>query len=284
VIDANRYPIPAIEERTKANRKIGLGIMGFADLLIRLGLPYDTEEAIGVGEKLAAFLATSAREESRQLAESRGVFPNHSISIFAASGDNRRNAAVSTVAPTGTISLIAGCSSGIEPLFALCFVRQMLGERRVFSVQKDFQQIAGSYLTDAVRAKIALSGTVQDIPEIPSSIRRLFVTAHDIDPVWHVRMQAAFQRHVDSAVSKTVNLRREASKEDIAKIYLLAHELGCKGITVFRDGSKSEQVLEPGIGQPVPTSTEACPECGGPMEHASACVTCAVCGYSFCSI
>jgi ribonucleoside-diphosphate reductase alpha chain len=284
VIDANRYPIPAIEERTKSNRKIGLGIMGFADLLIRLGVPYDTEEAIGVGEKLAEFLATSAREESRRLAESRGVFPNHSVSIFAARDDSRRNAAVSTVAPTGTISLIAGCSSGIEPLFALCYVRQMLGEKRLFSVHSDFQQMAGKYLTDVVHARISSSGTVQDILEIPSTIRRLFMTAHDIDPIWHVRMQAAFQRHVDSAVSKTVNLRHEASKEDIEKIYLLAHELRCKGITVFRDRSKSEQVLNLGVAQPSPPGTEACPECGGPMEHGSACVTCAVCGYTFCSI
>ena len=285
VIDANRYPIPAIEERTKSNRKIGLGIMGFADLLIRLGIPYDTEDAVGIGEKLAEFLAVSAREESGRLAESRGVFPNHSVSIFAERGDKQRNAAVSTIAPTGTISLIAGCSSGIEPLFALCYVRQMLGERRAFSVHSDFEQMAGKYLTDVVRSRISASGSVQDVLEVPSAIRRLFVTAHDIDPVWHVRMQAAFQRHVDSAVSKTVNLRHQASKEDIAKIYLLAHELGCKGITVFRDGSKGEQVLSLGTAESLsPLGAEACPECGGPMEHGSACVTCTVCGYTFCSI
>lgn len=284
VIDANRYPIPAIEERTKSNRKIGLGIMGFADLLIRLGLPYDTEEAVGVGGKLAEFLATSAREESRRLAESRGVFPNHSISIFASSGENLRNAAVSTVAPTGTVSLIAGCSSGIEPLFALCFIRKMLGEKRVFSVQSDFERIAGRYLTDAVRSKISISGTARGVLEIPDSIRRLFVTAHDIDPIWHVRMQAAFQHHVDSAVSKTVNLPSDACRQDITKIYLLAHELRCKGITIFRDGSKDEQVLNAGTNRALSSGPEVCPECSGPMEHGSACVTCAVCGYTFCSI
>jgi ribonucleoside-diphosphate reductase alpha chain len=284
VIDANHYPIPAIEERTKANRKIGLGIMGFADFLIRLGVPYDTEEAVGLGDKLADFLATSAREESSRLGQSRGVFPNHSVSIFEARGTNVRNATVSTIAPTGTISLIAGCSSGIEPLFALCYERQMLGGKRNFLVQSEFERMAGQYLTDSVREKISSSGTAKNIDGVPSSIRRLFVTAHDIDPVWHVRMQAAFQRHVDSGVSKTVNLRREASKEDIAKIYLLAHELGCKGITVFRDGSKSEQVLKPGISKPVPSDAELCPECGGPMEHGSACVTCVFCGYTFCSI
>jgi ribonucleoside-diphosphate reductase alpha chain len=284
VIDANHYPTPAIEERTKANRKIGLGIMGFADFLIRLGVPYDTEEAVDLGHRLAGFLSTSAREESGRLAESRRVFPNHPLSIFGERGTNIRNATVTTIAPTGTISLIAGCSSGIEPLFALCYERQMLGGKRTFSVQPEFERIAGQYLTDSVREKISFSGTVQGVDEVPDSIRRLFVTAHDIDPVWHVRMQAAFQRHVDSGVSKTVNLRGEASKEEIAKIYLLAHELGCKGITVFRDGSKSEQVLKPGILKQSHSDAELCPECGGPLEHGSACVTCVFCGYTFCSI
>jgi ribonucleoside-diphosphate reductase alpha chain len=284
VIDANRYPIPAIEERTKANRKIGLGIMGFADVLIRLGLPYDSTEAVDQGEKLAQFVATSAREESCRLAEGRGVFPNHSLSVFADRGTSVRNATVTTIAPTGTISLIAGCSSGIEPLFAICYVRQMLGEKRTFSVHSDFERMAGAYLGESVREQISLSGSVQHITEIPKPLRRLFVTAHDIDPTWHVRMQAAFQRHVDSAVSKTVNLRRQASPEDIASIYLLAHELGCKGITVFRDGCKDEQVLKAGAARPLPAGSEICPECGGPIEHESACVTCLVCGYTVCNI
>jgi ribonucleoside-diphosphate reductase alpha chain len=284
VIDANDYPIPEIEEHTKANRKIGLGIMGFADFLVRLGIPYDAQEAIDAGDKLAKFVATCAREESINLAESRGTFPNHPISVFAGQGVNIRNATVSTIAPTGTISLIAGCSSGIEPLFALCYVREMLGEKRTFSVHADFERLAGNSLTDSVRDRISHSGSIHDSLEIPDSLRRLFVTAHDVDPIWHVRMQAAFQHHVDSAVSKTVNLRRQATPDDIAKTYLLAHELGCKGITVFRDGSKSEQVLTAGTSKPMPPGAQVCQECGGPMEHGSGCVTCLVCGYTFCSI
>lgn len=285
VIDANRYPIPQIEERTKANRKIGLGIMGFADMLLLLGLPYDSDEALAVGEKLMKFISQEARTESGRLAEVRGVFPNYGMSIFPAQGIRIRNATVTTIAPTGTISLMANCSSGIEPLFAICYVRQMLGEHRQFASHPVFEEMAGPYLSEKIRDQIAQTGRVKDVKEIPQSIRRLFVTAHDIDPEWHVRMQAAFQRHVDSAVSKTVNLRREATPEDIAKIYLLAHELGCKGITIFRDGCKEDQVLSAGkVRTPMPAGAQVCPECGGPMEHASACVTCLSCGYTFCTI
>lgn len=285
VIDANRYPIPQIEERTKANRKIGLGIMGFADALLLLGLPYDSEAALAVGEKLMGFISTEAEAESCRLAECRGAFPNYALSIFASQGARRRNASITTIAPTGTISLIAGCSSGIEPLFAVCYARQVLGERREFATHPLLEQMAGQYLTDDVRREISRTGSLQNVKQIPQSIRRLFVTAHDIDPEWHVRMQAAFQRHVDSAVSKTVNLRREATPKDIARIYLLAHQFGCKGITVFRDGCKGDQVLTPGAAEaPMPAGAQICPECGGPMEHASACVTCLSCGYTFCTI
>ena len=285
VIDVNRYPIPEIEVRTKANRKVGLGIMGFADMLLLLGLPYDSEEALAVGEELMKFISVEAKTESSRLAEIRGVFPNYAVSMFASRGPKLRNATLTTVAPTGTISLIANCSSGIEPLFAICYVRQMLEERRDFAVHPLFEALASSYLTESVRDRIARTGSAQEIKNIPESLRRLFVAAHDIAPEWHVRMQAAFQRHVDSAVSKTVNLRRDATPEDIAKIYLLAHELGCKGITVFRDSCKGDQVLRAGsTASPMPAGAQVCPECGGPMEHASACVTCLVCGYTFCTI
>lgn len=285
VIDANRYPIPQIEERTKANRKIGLGIMGFADALLLLGLPYDSEAALAVGEKLMGFISTEAEAESCRLAECRGAFPNYALSIFASQGARRRNASITTIAPTGTISLIADCSSGIEPLFAVCYARQVLGERREFATHPILERMAGQYLTDDVRREISRTGSLQNVKQIPQSIRRLFVTAHDIDPEWHVRMQAAFQRHVDSAVSKTVNLRREATPKDIARIYLLAHQFGCKGITVFRDGCKGDQVLTPGTAEaPMPAGAQICPDCGGPMEHASACVNCLSCGYTFCTI
>lgn len=285
VIDANRYPIPSIEEKSKANRKIGLGIMGFADMLLHLGLPYDSEEALNVAERMMEFISVEARAESSRLAEVKGVFPNYSMSIFPVQGIKLRNASLTTVAPTGTISLIANCTSGIEPLFAICYVRQMLGERREFATHPLFQTMAGPYLDENVQNRISETGSVQNIKAIPESVRRLFVTAHDIEPEWHVRMQAAFQRHVDSAVSKTVNLRRETTPVDIANIYLLAHELGCKGVTVFRDGCKEEQVLSPGrAGIPLPAGAQVCPECGGPMEHASACLTCLSCGYTFCTI
>jgi ribonucleoside-diphosphate reductase alpha chain len=285
VIDANRYPLPKIEERTLANRKIGLGIMGFADLLFLLGVPYDSEKALAVAEELMGFVSAEAKAESCRLAEHRGVFPSFAQSIFPALGIKRRNAAVTTIAPTGTISLIAGCSSGIEPLFALCFVRHVLDERREFHLQPLFERAAAPYLSESVRYRIVQTGTAKHAKEIPDSIRRIFVTAHDIEPEWHVRMQAAFQRHVESAVSKTVNLRRTAARRDIENVFLLAHELGCKGITVFRDGCKAKQVFEAGeTGPPGLLGVQECPECGGTMVEASACVTCLSCGYAFCAI
>ncbi|MGB2678054.1 MAG: adenosylcobalamin-dependent ribonucleoside-diphosphate reductase [Candidatus Acidiferrum sp.] len=285
VIDVNRYPIPRIEERTKANRKIGLGVMGFADMLILLGIPYDSEEAVRVGREVMSFVSTEAKAESSRLAEIKGVFPNFAMSVFRDTDAKMRNATLTTIAPTGTISLIANCSSGIEPLFAICYVRQMLGEKRDFAIHPLFEELAGKHLDEGLRNQVSESGSVQSVEAIPESIRELFVTAHDIDPVWHVRMQGAFQEHVDSAVSKTVNLRRSASPEEVAKVYLLAHELGCKGITVFRDGSREEQVLRPGKSkQPMPAGAQVCPECNGPMEHASGCVTCMSCGYTLCTI
>ena len=285
VVDVNHYPIPQIEERTKANRKIGLGIMGFADMLVLLGIPYDSAEAVRIGKQLMAFISCEAHLESSRLAEMKGTFPNYAMSVFPDKGAKMRNATLTTIAPTGTISLIANCSSGIEPLFAICYVRQMLGEQKDFAMHPLFEGLAGKHLDENLRNRISESGSVQDVREVPERIRQLFVTAHDIDPVWHVRMQAGFQEHIDSAVSKTVNLRREATPEEIANIYLLAHELGCKGITVFRDGSREDQVLRPGKSrQPMPAGAQVCPECDGPMEHASGCVTCLSCGYTLCTI
>ena len=285
VVDANHYPLPQIEEHTLANRKIGLGIMGFADLLLLLGLPYDSLEAVATADKLMTFIATEADGESRRLGEARGVFPNYGGSIFSSRGIQRRNATVTTIAPTGTISLIAGCSGGIEPLFAICYVRNVLGEAREFHLHPLFDQMAAPYLTESVRRTITRTGSVQNVKEIPESVRRAFVTAHDIEPEWHVRMQAAFQRHVENAVSKTVNLRRAATRKDVENTFLLAHELGCKGITVFRDGCKREQVLRPGEMEEVtPVGVQACPECGGTMAETSGCISCSSCGYAFCAI
>jgi ribonucleoside-diphosphate reductase alpha chain len=263
VVDANHYPLPQIEEKTLANRKIGLGIMGFADLLLLLGLPYDSPEALTTADELVTFISREANAESCRLGEARGVFPNHGRSVFPTQGLKRRNATVTTIAPTGTISLIAGCSGGIEPLFAICYVRNVLGETKQFHLHPLFERMAGPYLTESVRRSISHIGSVQKVKEIPESIRRVFVTAHDIEPEWHVRMQAVFQQHIENAVSKTVNLRRTATRNDIEKTFFLAHELGCKGITVFRDGCKGEQVLRPGeLKEASPLGVQPCPECG----------------------
>jgi ribonucleoside-diphosphate reductase alpha chain len=285
VVDANHFPLQEIEAQTLANRKIGLGIMGFADLLLLLGLPYDSPGALDIANELMKFISVEADAESRHLGELRGVFPNYVRSIFPARGIKRRNATVTTIAPTGTISLISGCSGGIEPLFAICYVRNVLGEAKEFHLHPLFERIAAPYLTESVRRSVSNSGSVQNVKEIPESIRRVFVTAHDIEPEWHVRMQAAFQRHVENAVSKTVNLRRTATRDDIERTFLLAHELGCKGITVFRDGCKGEQVLRSGgLEETALLGVQACPECGGTMVETSGCISCSSCGYAFCAM
>ncbi|MHA1209362.1 MAG: adenosylcobalamin-dependent ribonucleoside-diphosphate reductase [Candidatus Freyarchaeota archaeon] len=245
VIDANRYPLPQIEKITKENRKIGLGVMGFAELLIQLNIPYDSNEAIGVAEKVMSFISEEARKKSEELALERGSFPNFDVSVWKEKGYKAmRNATLTTIAPTGSISIIAGTSSGIEPLFAISFVRNVIGTQ-LLEVNHLFEKVAkerGFYGLELM-TEIAKKGSIRDMGNIPEDVRRVFVTALDIDPEWHVRMQAAFQKHVDNAVSKTVNLPQEATIEDVSKIFWLAYKLKCKGITVFRYGSKTEQVL-----------------------------------------
>lgn len=245
VIDANRYPLPQIEKITKENRKIGLGVMGFAELLIQLNIPYDSNEAIGVAEKVMSFISEEARKKSEELALERGSFPNFDVSVWKEKGYKAmRNATLTTIAPTGSISIIAGTSSGIEPLFAISFVRNVIGTQ-LLEVNHLFEKVAkerGFYSLELM-TEIAKKGSIRDMGNIPEDVRRVFVTALDIDPEWHVRMQAAFQKHVDNAVSKTVNLPQEATIEDVSKIFWLAYKLKCKGITVFRYGSRTEQVL-----------------------------------------
>ena len=239
VIDVNRYPLPEIEKLTRANRKIGLGVMGFAELLIKLGIPYDSQEALSMAEQLMRFITQEARECSHALGLEKGSFPNFKLSTWS-SEKAMRNATVTTIAPTGTISIIAGCSSGIEPLFAVAFMRNVLGG--MLEINKLFEAIAkeqGFYSTDLMRA-IAKRGSVQDISGIPEDIKRIFVTALDIAPEWHVRMQAAFQKYTDNAVSKTVNLPADAAPEDVKNVFLLAYKLKCKGITVYRYGCKED--------------------------------------------
>ncbi len=249
VIDVNRYTLPQIEAMTKANRKIGLGVMGFADLLIQLGVPYNSLGALSLAEKIMAFIQEKGREASRQLALSRGSFPNFEGSPLRSRWDAMRNATITTIAPAGTISIIAGTSSGIEPLFALAFIRHVLDGKELLEVNPFFEIIAkeeGFYSEDLMK-KISHQGHLKDLPEVPGRVKSLFVTAHDISPEDHVRMQAAFQKYTDNAVSKTVNFPQEATIEDVAKVYQLAFHLGCKGVTIYRDRSREKQVLYKGV-------------------------------------
>ncbi len=246
VIDANKFPLPQIEETTKKTRKIGLGVMGFAEMLVLLGIPYDSKEALKVAEKVMKFIQEVAHQKSQEIGEKRGSFPAFEGSIWKKKGYKAmRNATCTTVAPTGTISIIAGTSSGIEPLFAISFVRDVLEGTKLLEVNRIFEQIAREkgFYSHELMLEIAKTGSLSQIKNIPEEVKRIFRTALDIAPEWHVKMQAAFQKYTDNAVSKTVNLPREATLEDVKRIYLLAHELKCKGITVYRYGSKKEQVL-----------------------------------------
>jgi ribonucleoside-diphosphate reductase alpha chain len=249
VIELNKYPLPQIAEMTFANRKIGLGVMGWADMLISLGIPYNSKEAILLAETVMKFINDEGHAASRGLAQERGAFPNFQGSIYDQRAEPpMRNATVTTIAPTGTISIIANASSGIEPIFAVSYVRQVLDNNMLIEVHPLFEKIAkemGFFSPDLMK-KIAQHGTIQDMTEIPAEVRKLFVTAHDITPEDHVRMQAAFQKYTDNAVSKTVNFPRRASVEDVRRVFELAWQLGCKGVTIYRDGSRDQQVLSTG--------------------------------------
>ncbi|MFH1593547.1 MAG: vitamin B12-dependent ribonucleotide reductase [Candidatus Omnitrophota bacterium] len=249
VIDMNRYPLKRIDEMTKSNRKIGLGVMGFADMLIKMGIRYDSEVAIVMAEKVMKFILDKAIDASCEIAEKRGVFKNFEKSIYARGKNTRlRNATLTTIAPTGSISIIAGCSSGIEPLFALSYVRKILDNEKFVEVHPYFEKVAkkeGFYSTELMK-KITGKGTIKDIKEIPQRIREIFVTSFDIKPGWHIRMQAAFQKYTHNAVSKTVNFPHDGTVSDIEEVYMLAYETGCKGVTVYRDRSRDEQVLNIG--------------------------------------
>jgi ribonucleoside-diphosphate reductase alpha chain len=245
-IDMSKYPLPEITEMVQGNRKIGLGVMGFADMLYQLKVPYNSEKALEIAEELMGFIQEESHQASKQLADERGVFKNFDKSIFKNKKEcTFRNATTTTIAPTGTLSIIAGCSSGIEPLFALSFVRNVMDNDQLLEVNPHFEQVAKErgFYSGELMDKIAQKGSIADLEEIPEDVRKVFVTAHDVSPEWHVRMQAAFQKFTDNAVSKTVNLPRDATKGDVLKVYNLAYKLGCKGITIYRDGSKENQVL-----------------------------------------
>ena len=249
VIDASRYPLPEINEKVARNRKIGLGIMGWADLLFELRIPYNSSKAVSLGEELMDFFQKEARSASKVLAQERGPFPAYSESVFAEQNlGPYRNATTTTIAPTGTLSIISGCSSGIEPLFALSFVRQVLEGENLLEVNPRFEKALKEMdlYSPELMEEVAAKGGIQGMDSLPEELRSVFITALDIEPDWHLRMQAAFQKYTDNAVSKTVNLPNAATQEDIYRIYWSAYEQGCKGVTVYRDGCKQDQVLSTG--------------------------------------
>ena len=266
VVDMNDYPLPEIDEMSKKTRRIGLGVMGFADMLLQMGIPYASEEALETAEQVMGFIDRKTQEASASLAGQRGCFPAWEGSVYNRNGGPQkqkgpmRNSAPTTIAPTGTISIIAGCSSGIEPLFALSYVRNVMDNDRLVEGNPIFEAVAkyeGLYSNDLME-ELAQKGSLLHMDgNLPEWVKELFITSHDVTPEWHVRMQAAFQRHTDNAVSKTINFPSEASKKDVEDSYMLAFREGCKGITIYRDGSKDNQVLSPGQGQQ--TAIEAAP-------------------------
>lgn len=247
VIDVNKYPLEQIDQTTKLTRKIGLGVMGWADSLLMMGIPYNTDEAVALGKKVMSFISEKGRQASEELAKERGEFPLFSSSALSL-GKPQRNGTITTIAPTGTLSIIGGCSSGVEPIFAYVYIRNIMDGTEMLEVNpvlKAELEKRGLY-SDALMRRIAKEGTVSQIKELPEDIRRVFVSTHDISPEYHVRMQAAFQQFTDNAVSKTVNFSNHATREDVARVYSLAFSLGCKGVTIYRDGSRDEQVLNIG--------------------------------------
>lgn len=304
IIDKSEFPIREIKLKTTANRKIGLGVMGWADLLLELKIPYDSDEAVDLAGEVMSFIAQEASRVSIELAKERGPFPRWQLeNVYKDSNQSpRRNATVTTVAPTGTISLIANCSSGIEPIYSLAYHRLSFGSERMLFVHPLFAQYAAEhgFFSESLVERVSEKGSLTDIPNVPLEAKRLFVTTHDIAPGWHVKMQAAFQKHIDAAVSKTINFRNGATVDDVMRSYELAYELGCKGLTIYRDGSRDLQVLSTqaaALREPLTLaaasqaerqlpenellSKNICPDCGSALQHNGGCLYC-TCGYSVC--
>lgn len=275
VIDMSQFPLPQITTMVRQNRKIGLGVMGFADMLVHLGIAYNSDDAEHIAKRVMKFINDESKEMSQELAEERGAFPSFGKSIYK-DGVRLRNATTTTIAPTGTISIIAGVSSGVEPLFALAYERNILDGQKFSEIN---QMVLDQIKDKGILKQIAKTGRMQDIEEIPFKIRKLFITSHDLDYKDHIRIQAAFQKYVDNAVSKTINFPKSATVEDVSKSFLLSYNTGCKGITIYRDGSRDGQVLAVSGKK-----TSKCPECGEDIDHEGGCVTCHSCGYSVCEL
>ena len=248
VIDVNKYPLPEIEEMTRGTRKIGLGVMGWADMLLKIGIKYDSEDAVQLAEEVMGFIQKQARAKSKEIAKAKGVFPYYDRSVYKSKKIRIRNATTTTIAPTGTLSIIASFSSGIEPLFAISFIKNVMDNDELVETNPIFEAVSKErgFYSEELMKQIAKKGGLHDIEEVPQDIRELFVTSHDISPQWHVKMQAAFQKYTDNAVSKTVNLRNEATTDDVREVFITAYKAGCKGVTIYRDGSRDMQVLNIG--------------------------------------
>lgn len=289
MIEINYYVLPETEKMGKfGNRKIGLGVIGFGHALFKLGIPYNSNEAVRVADKIAKFIKRNAEEASMELARTRGVFPNWDISTYKGSAEKYRNCTMVTIAPTGTVSMIGDTTSGVEPSFALVYRRNSFYDKDsknnstkyLYYIDPIFESVLkekGLYSDKLIEKIEANGGILAGIDEVPPEIKKVFVTTHQIAPEWHVKIQAAFQKYADNAVSKTVNFKSDATVEDVEKAYLLAWKLGCKGITIYRDGSKDDQVLNA-------HTEEKCPECSGKLKYEGGCTTCRDCGWSKCKL
>ena len=287
MIEVNTYPVPEIEATVKnGNRRIGLGVMGFAHLLYKMRIPYNSDEAVKLARDLSKFIYENAAEMSSELAEARGNFPNWDLSIYPAKGQPMRNCAVTMIAPTGTISILANTSSGIEPVFSLVTIRRTFYEddksnhstKEFLMVDPVFEEYIGS------RKNILDQVASGDYSGLSVEEKRLFVTTHQISPSWHVKIQAAWQKYFDNSISKTVNFGHDATVDDVKETYMLAWKLGCKGVTIYRDGSKQDQVLVSNNQAPITNNQTdgVCPECGGKLHKQDGCSKCIDCGYSVC--
>lgn len=287
IIDVCRFPLAQVDRMVKTNRKIGLGVMGWADLLVKMQIPYNSDEAIKLANRVMKFINKISHDESQKLGQEKGSFPSFEGSRWQKRGlHSMRNATTTTIAPTGSIAMIAGVSSGVEPLFALSFYKEVFDGARLPEVNSDLLEVLGKLQIENLektKEETIKTGSIQNIREIPLNIRRVFITAHEISPEWHLKMQAAFQKHTDNAVSKTINLPNKATIEDVQNVFMMAWKLGCKGITIYRDRSRQTQVLNVGNGE-TKEILRKCPECGQELVRGEGCLSCPSCGFSVCSV